>query len=177
MKTFMKRWQDRLLNLVSRFTPDPYRVAQLWRKRGVKIGAGTCIYRDVNLTDAEGLIQIGKNCVLTGCTILAHDASTNKFLGLKYGEMSITQPVIIEDDCFIGYGSIVLMGIKIGKGSIVGAGAIVTHDVPANSVVAGNPARVVCTVSELVNKRVQLIKENPEIFPAGLEKLKIQDNL
>jgi maltose O-acetyltransferase len=173
MNRNIKRWIDRFLGLILRLTPNPFHVAELWRKIGVKIGDGTCVYRNVILTDGEGLIHIGKNCVLTGCTILAHDASTNRLLGLKYGETSITQQVIIEDDCFIGYGSIVLMGVRVGKGSIVGAGAIVTRDVPPNSVVAGNPARVVCTVDELVKKRIQLIMEKPEIFPAGLEKLEI----
>jgi len=160
------------LRLLLSITSDPYKVAELWRKRGLEIGDGTCIYRDVVLPDYQA-ITIGKNCVLTGCIILAHDASTNKFLGLKYGEPSLTQPVIIEDDCFIGYHSIILMGVRVGRGSIVGAGAVVTRDVPTNSVIAGNPAKVICTVDELVQKRVQQIRKNPSIFPAGLEKLKV----
>jgi maltose O-acetyltransferase len=162
--------RDYLLRLLILITSDPYSVAELWRKRGLEVGDGTCIYRDVVLPDYED-IYIGKNCVLTGCIILAHDASTNKYLGLKYGEPSITQKVFIEDDCFIGYRSIILMGVRIGKGSIVGAGAVVTHDVPSNSVVAGNPAKVICSVGELVQKRVQQIVKNPSIFPAGLERL------
>lgn len=50
-------------------------------------------------------------------------------------------PVIIEDDCDIGMGAIILPGMTIGKGSIVGAGAVVTHDVEPYSIVAGVPAR------------------------------------
>lgn len=115
----IKRFQDRLFRIKLFITSDPYRVADLWRKQGANIGEGTCVYRDALLPDGQGQIWVGKNCVLTGCMILAHDASTNTLLGLKYGEPSITQPVIIEDDCFIGYHSIILMGIRVGKGSII----------------------------------------------------------
>lgn len=52
-------------------------------------------------------------------------------------------PVTIEDDVWIGCRAIILPGVKIGKGAIVGAGAVVTHDIPPFKVAAGNPARVV----------------------------------
>jgi acetyltransferase-like isoleucine patch superfamily enzyme len=145
--------------------PDAFQVAQYWRNRGMQIGEGTTIYNVVFGRGGHDPIIIGKNCVLTGCTILGHDASTNARLGFKVGEGSIRQPVVIEDDCFIGVGSIVLMGVTIGKGSIVGAGAVVTIDVPPGVVVAGNPARMICTVDELVEKRRQLYIEHPEYFP------------
>jgi acetyltransferase-like isoleucine patch superfamily enzyme len=51
-------------------------------------------------------------------------------------------PVVIEDDADIGVGAILLPGVTVGKGAIVGAGAVVTEDVPAYAVVAGVPARV-----------------------------------
>lgn len=67
---------------------------------------------------------------------------------------SITQPmngqgflppleIVIEDDVFIGAGVTILAGRRVGRGSIVAAGAVVTHDVPPWTVVAGNPAVVV----------------------------------
>jgi len=52
------------------------------------------------------------------------------------------EKVIIEDNCDIGIGAIILPGRRIGKGSIVGAGSVVTHDVEPYTIVAGNPARV-----------------------------------
>jgi acetyltransferase-like isoleucine patch superfamily enzyme len=51
-------------------------------------------------------------------------------------------PVVIEDNCDIGVGSIILPGVVIGTGSMIGAGSVVTRDVEPYSVVAGNPARV-----------------------------------
>lgn len=52
-------------------------------------------------------------------------------------------PVFLEDGCDLGVGSIVLPGVRVGRGAQVGAGAVVTQDVPAGSIVAGVPARVV----------------------------------
>ena len=54
-----------------------------------------------------------------------------------------TAPVVIKDNVWIGMGAVILKGVTIGENSIIAAGAIVTSDVPANVVVAGNPARVV----------------------------------
>ena len=54
--------------------------------------------------------------------------------------------VVIEDDVFIGARSIVLKGVRIGAGAVVGAGSVVSRDVPAGSIVAGNPAVVVGSV-------------------------------
>ena len=50
-------------------------------------------------------------------------------------------PIVIEDDVWIGTGSIILPGVKIGKGAVVAAGSVVTKDVEAFTVVAGNPAK------------------------------------
>ena len=70
----------------------------------------------------------------------------------SHGEEGIAVPVllsdlefaevIVEDDCDIGVGAIVLPGVRIGKGAVVGAGAVVTKEVPSFAVVAGVPARL-----------------------------------
>lgn len=50
--------------------------------------------------------------------------------------------IVIEDDCWLGAGTIVTAGVRIGRGSVIGAGSVVTRDVPAGSVAAGSPAKV-----------------------------------
>jgi acetyltransferase-like isoleucine patch superfamily enzyme len=51
--------------------------------------------------------------------------------------------VVIEDDVWIGYNARILKGVRVGEGRVIEAGAVVLHDVPAGSIVAGNPARII----------------------------------
>ena len=55
----------------------------------------------------------------------------------------VAKPIVIEDNVWIGGGAIILPGVRIGRNAVVGAGAVVSRSVPANTVVAGNPARVI----------------------------------
>lgn len=63
--------------------------------------------------------------------------------GEKYNWKGLSSSVVIEDDVWIGFGSIILSGVVIGRGSIIAAGAVVSNDVLPYSIVAGNPAKVV----------------------------------
>jgi len=154
---------NNILNHNKRNDPIALTNVQKWRERGVQIGENTRFYGDVNLGRVgKDPITIGKNCVLTSCTLIGRDASTNDFLKII---RSTIQPVIIADDCFIGFQAIILKGVTVGKGSIVGAGAVVTNNVPPGVVVAGNPAKFICTVDELIAKRLKLSKSHPEYFP------------
>lgn len=114
-------------------------------KRGLKVGQNFNRQQGCFLDPTHCfLIEIGNNVTFSiRVTVLAHDASTKKILGYtKIGR------VIVEDNVFVGANVTILPNTVIGKNSIIGAGSIVTKDVPANMVVAGNPARVICTVEE-----------------------------
>ena len=96
---------------------------------GADIGEGTMIDMGAIL---GGRAQVGKNCHIGAGAVLA---------GVI--EPPSASPVIIEDDVLIGANAVVVEGVHIGKGAVVGAGSIVLNDVPANAVVAGNPARII----------------------------------
>ncbi len=105
------------------------------------------------------LISIGDNCTLApNVRLIAHDASTYKPLGYaKIGKIDI------KENCFIGDSTIVLPNIKIGPNSIVGSGSVVTKDVPPNTIVAGNPAKVITTVDKYLSK-VEAASQSKKIF-------------
>ncbi|MBN1186139.1 MAG: acyltransferase [Bacteroidales bacterium] len=88
----------------------------------------------------RGKVIIGDNCTITyGCIILSHDHAAGL---LNRGEKSEGETVI-NDNAFIGVNSIILPKVNIGENSIIGAGSIVTHDIPPNVVAMGNPARII----------------------------------
>jgi acyl-[acyl carrier protein]--UDP-N-acetylglucosamine O-acyltransferase len=70
-------------------------------------------------------------------------------------------PIDILDNCFIGYGSIIMPRVTIGPNSIVAAGAVVVKDVPPGVVVGGNPAKVICTLEEVLAK----VEERSATYP------------
>lgn len=118
-------------------------------EHGLKLGKNVRCYSPYGI-DSEWpwLISIGDNTMISSnVKVLVHDASTG-FLGLgtKIGRVDIGK------NCFIGSGSIVLCGTRIGDNVIVGAGSIVTKDLDSDCVYAGNPARKICTCKELREK-------------------------
>jgi len=112
---------------------------------GAVIGEGTMI--DMNVV-VGGRGTIGKNCHIGAGTVIAGVIEPPSAL-----------PVIIEDDVVIGANAVVLEGIRVGKGSVVAAGAVVIDDVPPNVVVAGIPARIIKTIDEKTKSKVEIKQE------------------
>ena len=90
---------------------------------------------------AASKIEIGDDVILGSCTIVDTDHHPVSPENRKSGAVR-TKPIIIGRNAWIG-GAAVLKGVSVGENSVVGLGSVVTEDVPANVVVAGNPARVV----------------------------------
>ncbi|MBU8596438.1 2,3,4,5-tetrahydropyridine-2,6-dicarboxylate N-acetyltransferase [Shouchella clausii] len=109
---------------------------------GAVIGEGTMI--DMNAV-LGGRATVGKNCHVGAGAVLA---------GVI--EPPSASPVIIEDGVVIGANAVILEGVRVGAGAVVAAGAIVTEDVPANTVVAGTPARVIKEIDEKTKGKTEI---------------------
>jgi acetyltransferase-like isoleucine patch superfamily enzyme len=106
----------------------------------ITIGSYCILLPGVRIAAATN-IEIGDNCMFaTGCYLTDADWHDQYDRTAAPGK---TRPIVLHDNVWIGDSAIVCKGVTIGENSIVGAGAVVTRDVPPNTVVAGNPARPV----------------------------------
>jgi len=103
------------------------------------IRQGTYINR-YTMIDAHERVEIGRNCMI-GPQCYITDGNHGRAPGVPVKNQKMeAKPVIIGDDVWLGAGVIVLPGVSIGQSAVIGAGAVVTKDVPADSVYAGVPA-------------------------------------
>jgi|GEM_PF-3003237 len=106
-------------------------ISESWRQRGAQIGKNVRILGQLDQVNPH-LISIGDNSVVGGHSALLAHGPTKEGARCTLGK-----------NVYVGFGAIVLQGVSVGDNSIVGAGAVVAQDVPPNSIVAGNPARIV----------------------------------
>jgi len=112
----------------------------LTQPQQIHLGDHVSIAAFVHIWGAGG-VKIGNRVLIashTAITSITHDYTAEVIYGTK-----ILKPVVIEDDVWIGAHAVILPGITIGVGAVVGAGAVVTKDVPAGAIVVGVPARIV----------------------------------
>ncbi len=121
---------------------DPVRYA---RRVGVKVGKNVHFYgMTPGMFGSEPwLISIGDNVhIVSGCNFINHDGGV-LILRHRQPDLEITKPIRIGSNVYIGINCTILPGVTIGDNVIIGAGAIVTRDIPSGSVAAGIPARVI----------------------------------
>lgn len=106
----------------------------------IRLGDNCLICPGVRL-DSASAITIGDNCMLAAGVYIT-DADWHDLYD-RTRPVGTTTPVTLEDNVWIGDGAVVCKGVTIGRNAIIGAGAIVTGDIPADTIAAGNPARVV----------------------------------
>ena len=109
------------------------------RRRGALIGQGTRFGEGATVDLAfPWLISIGEECIVAPhVKLLAHDAAMKRLIGV-----TLVGRVDVGDRVYIGERAIVLPNVRIGNDAVIGAGSVVTKDVPANATVAGSPAKI-----------------------------------
>jgi len=114
------------------------------RLNGVQNGRNTMISLGAKIDSHAGKVNIGDNCHITyGSVILSHDGAAKNMCADDDGAGA----VIIGNKLFVGVNAVILRNVRIGDNRVIGTGAVVTADIPANSLVVGNPAKVVRSIN------------------------------
>ncbi len=150
------------------------RVLVFQRKRGgaVELGDQVYIYRDTTIeTDQGGSVKIGAHSsihprcqinayvesieigegvmIAPNCSLYSYNHGIAPEQPIREQSLESNGPVVIGDEAWLGVGVTVLCGVRIGKGAVIGAGSLVTTDIPDGAIAVGMPARVVKRRSEL----------------------------
>lgn len=151
VKSLIRKIVRKLKNYVS----EPQKSnLQLFVEGGGQVGEGCSIYSDVFFGSEPYLITIGNHVrVSYGVKFATHDGGvwTLRKMGILENA-DVFGPITVGDNTNIGWNVIILPGVNIGKNCVIGAGAVVTKDIPDNSVAVGVPARVIETVDEYYEK-------------------------
>lgn len=140
--------QEILKKLFAEIGTNCYIEPPLHANWGRHVHMGNDVYVNFNLTlvdDAD--IHIGNN-VMFGPNVVVDTAAHPIHPDIRKRQIQFNVPVTIEDNVWIGAGAIILPGVRIGENSVIGAGSVVTKDIPANVVAYGSPCRVIREIGE-----------------------------
>lgn len=138
-----------------------FRTERRWtllRSSGMHIGVDVWLPASTKIDrDFCFLISIGDHCGFgEECLILAHDAQMDEFL-----DAGRVGRVIIHPSSHIGSRTVILPGVEIGPRTIVGANSVVSRSLPPNTVCAGAPARVICSLDDYITKHRDNLRSQP----------------
>lgn len=119
-------------------------VVEVGRGGSVRIGPDTYLQPRCQLSAYLRAISIGANVqIAPACAFYPYDHGTAPGAPMRAQPFTSRGDIVVEDDVWLGYGVVVLVGARIGRGAVVGANSVVTGDIPAGAVAVGAPARVV----------------------------------
>ncbi|MFH1932388.1 MAG: DapH/DapD/GlmU-related protein [Pseudomonadota bacterium] len=140
------------------------------------IGTDTHIQPRCQLSAYKGSIKIGSGVqIAPNCAFYPYNHGMALGAPIKNQPFESKGGIVIDDDAWLGVGVVVLDGVKIGKGAVVGAGSVVTCDIPDAAIAAGVPARVLKMRSELTRSNLSIKKrfnlEDRKDNPGGIKAL------
>jgi acetyltransferase-like isoleucine patch superfamily enzyme len=127
------------------------------RSLGVTIGEGCLLLATDGSTwgSEPYLITIGDHVLITaGVRFATHDGAIWVYRE-SHPDIDRFGPITIESNVYIGTNAILLPGIRIGRDSVIGAGAVVNRDIPPRTIAAGVPARPICSIDDYWNKHIE----------------------
>ena len=144
--------------------------AKYLREKGCKIGEKTRLLCTIDCFGTEPyLVEIGNDCLLSSnLNFLTHDGGTKVLNALNYFDgvyMDKVGKIVVGNNCFIGTGAKIMLGVTIGDNVIIGAGSIVTKDIPSNSIAVGVPAKVISTIDEFYEKNKDKFQPTTRMSP------------
>lgn len=123
------------------------------RQIGVHIGKNNFVPDKETWSSEPYLITVGNNCQITmGVRLFTHGGGQP--VRQRTPDFDAFGKVVVKDFVYIGNNSLIMPGVTIGENSIVAAGSVVTKSVPPNMVVAGNPAKIVCSVNDYISRNI-----------------------
>ena len=140
--------QPILQQLLGRIGQDSIIEPPFYCVYGQNIHIGDHVYLNVLCTILDcNEVHIGHH-VMIGPAVQIYTAAHHLQAETRIQGWEVAQPIVIEDNVWLGGGAILLPGVTIGRNAVVGAGSVVPRSVPANAVVAGNPARVIREIEQ-----------------------------
>jgi acetyltransferase-like isoleucine patch superfamily enzyme len=117
----------------------------------IRIGPTTCIHPRCQLNAYVAPIEIGSGVdIAPNCVFYSYNHGVAPDRSIREQPLTAKGGIRIDDDTWVGVGVTVLSGVHIGKGAVIGAGSIVTHDVPDGAIAVGRPARIIKMRRDLV---------------------------
>lgn len=139
------------------------------QRDGLRVGQGTKFVGSHEFGTEPFLITIGSDCLITdGVRFITHDGAIQVPLIAKgeaferiYGHKSTFKRITIENNVFIGVSTIIMPGTTLRNNTIVAAGSVVGGTFPENIVIAGNPAKIICTLDQYYEKNRNRVVQPP----------------
>ena len=146
--------------IICKLTGKQFVDAKYLREHGAIIGDDVELLNFQCSAKDATCLQIGSHCTLSCVSVLTHDASLKRFIGDDCNRIG---RVVIGENVFIGKNTLILPGVTIGDNCVIGGGSVVTKDIPSGSVAAGNPARVISSLDDFLEKHRKRMMEDSSL--------------